>query len=129
MNDSVGGNISANQPRLNDGLYRAHRALFVLYALLLSLMLLACGWAVMDGASGFGLFPLAMGLMIFGPIATAHGFAARGARLGKPWGRTLSRVVGVLLLFGFPVGTLIGIYILIQTGSNRWHGGEEHGGT
>lgn len=124
MTDPIGGDTPATHPRLNDGLYRAHRALFIFYALVLSLLLLACAWNLVDDGSGFGLIPFVMCLLFVGPIATAHGFAARGARLGKPWGRTISRAVAVLLLFGVPIGTLIGIYILYQTGDGRWRDGE-----
>src|SRR5215468_6939068 len=57
------------------------------------------------------------------PIALLHFAAMRGARRGTNWGRLLSRTIGVILLLGFPIGTLTGIYILMQTGK-RWECGE-----
>jgi hypothetical protein len=30
----------------------------------------------------------------------------------KDWGRTVGIIMGILMLFGFPIGTLIGAYIL-----------------
>jgi hypothetical protein len=58
------------------------------------------------------------------PFAFLHRCAARGARLGTAWGRTTSRVIAVLLLFGFPIGTLIAVYIFSRTGE-KWQGALE----
>lgn len=58
-----------------------------------------------------------IGLTIL-PIAILRWYAARGA-LGKQWGRTTSRIIAVLMIFGVPIGTLIAIYIFSQTGA-KW---------
>jgi hypothetical protein len=58
-------------------------------------------------------------LVVSGSIGLIHFYASKGARMGAPWGRTMSRVIGVLLLFGFPIGTAIGAFILTQCGS-KW---------
>ena len=42
-------------------------------------------------------------------IAIAHGLLAH-----KRWARTAGIVYGVFALFGFPVGTIIGVYVLWQ---------------
>jgi hypothetical protein len=52
-----------------------------------------------------------------------HYLTARGAKESKPWARTSSMVISVLLLFGFPLGTLVGIYLL----SNTWRSWEPSG--
>ena len=39
---------------------------------------------------------------------------AQGLFAQKPWARTAGIVYGVFALFGFPVGTIIGIYVLWQ---------------
>jgi len=64
------------------------------------------------------------GLWILGTIAAVpiglHVCAARGASRGAGWGKTMSRILGVLLLLGFPVGTVLGGLILVKTGANDW---------
>jgi hypothetical protein len=61
-------------------------------------------------------------MFIGGPIGLFHWYAARGARAGTQWGRNMSRVFGALVLIGFPIGTLVGVYVLMQTGA-RWASG------
>ncbi len=84
--------------------------------------------------AGFGILMIVLGLirgqaddyglgLVFvfgiGPVGLLHWYAAKGARTGARWGRNISRVIGVFLLFGFPIGTALGAYILSQTGS-KW---------
>ncbi|UHQ19730.1 hypothetical protein LVB87_00740 [Lysobacter sp. KIS68-7] len=95
----------------NIKVYRAHRALSWLYLLCLSL------FALMAAMSPkVSLVSLAFPLILFSVVFLAHHLTAKGAKQSKPWARTSSIVISVLLLFGFPVGTLIGIYLL----SNTW---------
>ncbi len=47
----------------------------------------------------------------------AHHLTAKGARDKKPWARVSSIAISIFMLIGFPVGTLIGIYLL----SNTWN--------
>ena len=54
-----------------------------------------------------------------GPIGFFHWYASKGARVGSRWGRNMSRGFGILALFGFPLGTILGVYILSQTGA-KW---------
>jgi hypothetical protein len=90
---------------------RAHRALSWLYLVIIAsivvLMFLRSG-----GIDLGGVVPL----VIMSAIFLAHHVTAKGARQSKPWARTSSIVISVLLLIGFPIGTLIGIYLL----SNTW---------
>ena len=89
---------------------RAHRALSWLYAALL-VVFVAIGILQPDAKASSIAFPL----IVFGIVFLAHYITARGARQSKPWARTASIVISVLLLVGFPVGTLIGIYLLANT--------------
>lgn len=53
-----------------------------------------------------------LGLFLF--IVSAPGIIAGWGLLQyRPWSRILSIILGILNLFGFPVGTLLGIYTLI----------------
>lgn len=60
----------------------------------------------------------------FGVIASAHLFGAIGAYTGSNAGRWVTRILGILMLTGFPLGTLIGIFMLMRTGENRWESRE-----
>jgi hypothetical protein len=87
----------------------------VFYALL---VVLACAVNLQGNkASGLGVLILAV---VFGTPLLLHYVAMRGTRAGKGWGRTLSRVLGVLMLFGVPVGTILGAFILMRTGKVDW---------
>jgi hypothetical protein len=103
----------------NAKLSRIHRILAIAYAvgglLLLFLTLTAprgAGWAVAAFGGALGTIS----------IIVLHCFAARGAREGTNWGRTLSRIIGIVLFIGLPLGSIPGAYILMQTGK-RWESG------
>jgi surface polysaccharide O-acyltransferase-like enzyme len=48
-----------------------------------------------------------------------HALIAYGARRRRGWARGTSKAVGILMLLGFPIGTLIGFY-LIRNASKAW---------
>jgi hypothetical protein len=58
--------------------------------------------------------------LIFWGVFMLHRVVARGALEGMPWSRTASRVIAVLMLFGVPIGTFIGLYLLLNTRKARW---------
>lgn len=103
---------------LNSKLARIHKLIsyayffFVGYGFLMVILGLVRGQA--DGY-GFGL----LCMFGIGPLGLFHWYAAKGAMVGTPWGRNMSRGIGILLLFGFPIGTAIGAYILNLTGT-KW---------
>ena len=91
--------------------FRAHRALAWFYAFIG----VAVSAAVILGSGGntgvgFVLVPL-----VFAGVFSVHYFTARACREGKPGGRVASIVIACLMLLGFPIGTLIGIYLLANT--------------
>lgn len=49
-----------------------------------------------------------------------HLYAAQGASKGASWARTMSRGLGIFLLFGFPIGTVVGGIILVKTNKQDW---------
>jgi hypothetical protein len=91
--------------------FRAHRALAWCYAILgvglFAVILLGAG-----GRFDVGMLPI---LLAFGGIFAAHFFTARACKNGKPGGRVASIVIACVMLLGFPIGTLIGIYLLVNT--------------
>lgn len=107
-----------NQP-LNPGLYKLHRIFFVAIVVFTGLMIFAGVSAAIRHDDGAGIGFIGVGLL---PIATAHWFAAQGAKWGRPYGRLISRVIATLWLLGFPIGTVLGIYTWSQTGE-KWKSG------
>ncbi len=51
-------------------------------------------------------------LVFFLAFAVLHFATARGARTRQTWARKTSKACGALLLIGFPIGSLPGIYLL-----------------
>lgn len=92
---------------------RAHRALSILYALLLVVILLFLyvGPAGTDISLEFISFGIAYAMFPVG----IHYLLYRGAKSNKKWSCIGTRVVGVLMLLGFPIGTIIGIYLLVNS--------------
>ncbi len=89
---------------------RAHRALAWFYGLMIVVFLLArLLWSELPGSAM--LLPAGVLVALF----TLHLAISRAALAARPWARIASMVVGVCLLFGFPVGTVIGVYLLANT--------------
>lgn len=103
-------------PPLNNALYRIHRIFFAAFALFIVLMLVASVSALIRGTKDASIAFVALAFL---PIGLGHWYAAKGAREGKTYGKVLSRIFGTLWLFGVPLGTVLGIYVLYQTGS-KW---------
>lgn len=97
----------------NIKVFRAHRALSWLYVACIALLVFVGFGQPATLKEPWWYFMLALFVGVF----LAHYLTARGARESKPWARTSSIVISIFLLFGFPMGTLIGIYLL----SNTWH--------
>jgi len=96
---------------------RAHRALAVLYGLL-TLLLLVLSVVLFVDSSDDELAPGAvfLVLLLLGALFSMHFFTARAAFQRKNGARIASLVIAVPLLLGFPLGTLIGLYLL----ENAW---------
>lgn len=95
--------------------WRAHRALAWLYGI----SLLALGTYVYLGKATMPLQLLIAPAAVLLVLTVFHGFAARGARLRQPWARPASILIGFVLLVVFPIGTIIGLY-LIGASWNPW---------
>lgn len=106
---------------LNSGLYRVHRIFWIAFAAFAIIMLMAGLSALFRGKEDVGLAIVGFGLL---PIGVAHWYAAKGAREGKTYGKVLSRIFATLWLFGFPIFTVLGIYVWSQTG-RKWRGSNE----
>ena len=100
---------------MNKSLSRIHLGMAVFYGLLAAL---AC--MVHLNGDKAGVTGTAILLAVFGLPFLLHFFAMRGVEAGKSWGRNLSRVLGVLLLFAVPIGTIVGAFVLMRTGKVDW---------
>ena len=58
-------------------------------------------------------------------LAAAHWYAAKGARLGQSYGRTSSRIVGAFWLLGFPIGTILAIFVFVNTDKRHWRSSQD----
>lgn len=58
-------------------------------------------------------------------VALAYGVyrAGQAVALGQSWGRVAGMAFGVLMLLGFPIGTVLGLYLLWALGA-RWVGSD-----
>lgn len=98
---------------LNSALFRIHQVFFVAYAVFAAFCFLAIiGTGDVVGVMVGGLLVALVGLV--------HWFGARGAKEGKSYGRIISRVFGTLWFFGFPIGTILGVYVWSKTSDANW---------
>lgn len=90
-----------------------HRILAIFYGAITALMA-AIFYSSSGGWSG------ATEILVFlGGIATVHALVALGAARANPLAQGTSALVGILMLFGFPIGTVIGIYLLRNSSWNK----------
>lgn len=100
---------------MNKSLTRVHLGLAIFYGLVTTLF---CALHLSgERASGVGVVIITL---VFGTPLALHCAAMRGVRAGLRWGRTLSRVLGILMLFAIPIGTFLGAFVLMRTGSADW---------
>lgn len=95
----------------NIKVFRVHRALSWLYGFILCLLLIGFVYVLKEGES---VGPILMAFIFFGFFFSVHHFISKGAKNKRGWARGGSAVIAVLMLFGFPLGTAIGIYLLIN---------------
>lgn len=91
---------------------RTHRALSWLYGVLATLFIIAGVAIVSNGKVPDAFALLLAGLIFCVAFGLFHHFVAKGARNRRPWANIASRIIGLFMLFGFPLGTLIGLSLL-----------------
>jgi hypothetical protein len=94
----------------NEKVARVHRALSWLYAIIAILVIVAGVLSHEKGAAGGIVFML----LFMGAFFLLHRATAAAAMECKPWARTVSFIIALLMLPGIPLGTMIGIYLLIN---------------
>jgi hypothetical protein len=93
---------------------RAHRLLSWWYQLVTAIaflvMLFSSRVQIVDKVIG-----LSFVLLFFGGLYFLHRLVAAGAMDRKEWARKTSIGMGIVMFLGFPIGTLIGIYLLVNS--------------
>jgi uncharacterized membrane protein len=100
----------------NIKVFRVHRALSWLYACLSVLFIITLGVGINSSDNHIPpeLYYILSFLICFSIL---HFVISKGAKNGKLWARNSSFIVALLMLFGFPVGTIIGVYLLFNSGN------------
>ena len=101
--------------RFADTTASIHRVIAWIYGVLGTIITLVIVFA--GGSGGLGV-TLAIG-GFFAAIVLLHSALAAGARNRNDVAKVGSVVVGVLMLFGFPIGTIVG-GMLIYNGVQNW---------
>ena len=91
--------------------FRAHRAIAFFYAIV-GLGMVAAMFVGAHGKIDLSIVPM---LLILTAVFSIHFFTARACRAGKQGGRVASITLAFLMLLAFPIGTIIGIYLLVHT--------------
>jgi hypothetical protein len=95
---------------------RIHRGLSWFYAILGIVLFVAIIALSQDREA---LVPAFCFLALCGGFFWLHRYIAKGASAKKPWARIVSMIIAFFLLGGVPIGSLIGIFLLMNTW-NRW---------
>jgi hypothetical protein len=96
---------------------RAHSALSWLYALVALISLLLPYAALTQGPDrSIGLLAKTLLFpMFFGGIFVIHHLVARGAKERTEWARIASRIIAAITCLAFPLGTIIGVYLFVNS--------------
>ena len=94
---------------------RVHCALAFVYALLAVLLSLL----LIGRLSYYEKIGLIAFLIVLGCVFALHLSISIFASRQKVWARTLSQITGWLFLLGFPIGTMVGLYIIVIS-SKPW---------
>ena len=110
VDDSAGANPQAEAIRqAHIGHEASIRSIGLLYYLGGALLLIVAVSALFTTQAEFGSAGVAL---VLAALSAAYFAAAWGVRALRKWGQVFVGVLSVLGLFGFPVGTLVSLYIL-----------------
>lgn len=92
-------------------IYRVHRFFFYVYAVLSLISLISVTVLQILGESDKAMF---IGAVLITFLALMHYGLAHGAARANIWSKTASGLIAFMFLFGFPIGTVLGVYMLFN---------------
>lgn len=100
----------------NQHVYWVHRLMTLIY--LVGFILL--GFGILQKFDLDALMTFLILVLVFGWMMYLHFIASVEAEKGSERGRRISRFIALILLFLFPIGTLLAIYLFYKTSSGEW---------
>ncbi len=101
--------------RFHEGLSWLYRLLVVLWSVIL--LVPSKDHIIKEESTPLEMYFIIYG--IFGGLFLLHYYTARGAKRKKKWARNVSWTVGSLMLFAFPIGTILGGYLIYSASGWR----------
>ncbi|MDV8156147.1 hypothetical protein [Acinetobacter bereziniae] len=100
----------------NQHVYWIHRLITLIY--LLGFILL--GFGILQKFDLDALIAFLILVLVFGWMMYLHFIASLESEKGSERGRRISRFIAVILVFLFPIGTILALYLFYKTSSNEW---------
>lgn len=100
----------------NNEVYWIHRIFSMIYIVGLSLL----GIGILRKFDLNAVMAFLIVLALFGWMLYLHYVAAYESARGTTRGRNISQLIALILLFFFPIGTVIAIYLFYQTSQFKW---------
>ena len=100
----------------NKEVYWIHRMIALIY----SLGLIFLGFGILSKFDLDAVLVFLVLLVLFGWMMYLHFVASNESAQGSTRGRNISRFIAVILLFLFPIGTVIALYLFYKTTENEW---------
>ena len=100
----------------NKEVYWIHRIIALIYTF--GLLFLGFGILSKFDLDAFMVFVVL--LLLFGWMMYLHFVASNESAQGSMRGRNISKFIAVILLFLFPIGTVIALYLFYKTTENEW---------
>lgn len=100
----------------NKEVYWIHRMIALIY----SLGLIFLGFGILSKFDFDALLVFFVLLVLFGWMMYLHFVASNESAQGSTRGRNISKFIAVILLFLFPIGTVIALYLFYKTTENEW---------
>ncbi|RZG76068.1 hypothetical protein [Acinetobacter sp. WCHAc060025] len=100
----------------NKEVYWIHRMIALIY----SLGLIFLGFSILRKFDLDAVLVFLVLLVLFGWMMYLHFVASNESAQGSMRGRNISKFIAVILLFLFPIGTVIALYLFYKTTENEW---------
>lgn len=100
----------------NKEVYWIHRMIALIY----SLGLIFLGFGILSKFDLDAVLVFLVLLILFGWMMYLHFVASNESAQGSTRGRNISKFIAVILLFLFPIGTVIALYLFYKTTENEW---------